>query len=57
MEAIAMDSTGMKEVYFDKYCKSCKHSSVAEDSNPCNECLSEPTLVYSHKPLRYEESR
>lgn len=52
-----MDSTGMKEVYFDKYCKSCKHSSVAEDSNPCNECLSEPARVYSHKPIRYEEGR
>ncbi len=52
-----MDSTGMKEVYFDKYCKSCKHSNVAEDANPCNECLSEPARVYSHKPIRYEEGR
>ena len=37
-----------KEVYFEQYCKSCKHSSNKEDEDPCNDCLNEPANVYSH---------
>lgn len=43
-----------KEVFFDKYCKSCKHSNTKEDKEPCNECLNEPVNLYSHKPVKYE---
>ena len=44
-----------KEVYFDKYCKTCKHSKKKEYDDPCDECLSEPVNTYSHKPTKYEE--
>lgn len=46
-----------KEVYFDRYCKSCKYVSLKDenDEEPCAECLSYPTNVYSHKPINYEE--
>ena len=51
-----MDSTeGMKEVYFDQYCETCKHADVGEDEEPCCDCLSESANQYSHKPVRWEE--
>lgn len=45
----------MKEVYFDKYCKTCKNKDVKEEDDPCHECLEEPANMDSHKPMRYEE--
>lgn len=50
-----MDSEGIKEVYFDKYCKSCEHSNKSEDESPCYECLDEAYNVNSHKPVKYME--
>lgn len=44
-----------KEVYFDKYCKRCRHEGLAETSETCDECLSYPTNVHSHKPVNWEE--
>jgi hypothetical protein len=44
-----------KEVLFSKYCRSCKHEKCKETDEPCNECLSEPTNLYSHKPINWEE--
>ena len=44
-----------KEVYFHEYCKKCKHEEVEDVKDPCNECLGEPTNLYSHKPIRFEE--
>ena len=32
-----------KEVYFDQYCKSCKHNGLKESKDPCNDCLAEPS--------------
>lgn len=32
-----------KEVYFDQYCKSCKHHGLEESKDPCNDCLTEPS--------------
>lgn len=49
-----MDSE-YKEVYFDKYCSTCKHKPVKDDEEPCDECLSEPINLYSHKPIKWEE--
>lgn len=46
----------LKEVYFDQYCKSCKHKDLAETDDPCCECLDEGSNVESHKPVRYEEA-
>lgn len=44
-----------KEVYFDQYCKTCEYSKTSESEDPCAECLSEPTNVNSHKPVKWEE--
>lgn len=46
---------GYKEVYFDDYCDSCKYANLDEDDTPCDECLSNPVNVYSHKPVKYKE--
>lgn len=46
---------GMKEVYFDQYCPTCKHVKMEEAESPCSECLSEPVNQYSHKPVKWEE--
>ena len=43
-----------KEVYFDQYCKSCKHHGLEESKDPCNDCLAEPSNTNSHKPMNYE---
>lgn len=43
-----------KEVYFDQYCKSCKHNGLKESKDPCNDCLAEPSNTNSHKPMNYE---
>lgn len=40
-----------KEVYFDQYCKSCKHHGLEESKDPCNDCLAEPGNTNSHKPM------
>lgn len=45
-----------KEVYFGEYCKTCKHKDLKESESPCSECLAEPTNLYSHKPVKYEEN-
>lgn len=44
-----------KEVYFDQYCKTCKHCDVKNVDEPCDSCLSEPTNLYSHKPVNWEK--
>ena len=46
---------GYKEVYFHAYCKNCKHyDKDNEHKTPCEECLSEPIKLYSHKPVKWE---
>lgn len=50
-----MEDEVYKEVYFDKYCGTCKNKDVKEIDDPCNDCLSEPTNLNSHKPVRWEE--
>lgn len=50
-----MDNDGMQEVYFDEYCEKCKHALVKDTDDPCNECLDEPTNLYSHKPVKWED--
>lgn len=46
-----------QEVYFDKYCDKCKYKDVDDTKGkaPCHECLSEPTNLYSHVPVRFKE--
>ena len=50
-----MDDQSYKEVYFHEYCKTCKHRSVKNNEEPCDECLSEPTNLNTHKPVNYEK--
>lgn len=50
-----MDYQAYKEVYFDKYCKTCKHKNVEETEEPCYECLGEPLNWNTHRPVKYEE--
>ena len=44
-----------QEVNFNTYCDLCKNKDVPETEEPCNECLSEPTNLYSTKPINFEE--
>lgn len=46
---------GYKIVYFDEYCKICKHKELDEKFDSCNECLSEPVNAGSHVPINWEE--
>lgn len=50
-----MDQQSYKEVYYHEYCKTCKHRTGVETEDPCNECLSEPINLNTHKPVNYEE--
>ncbi len=50
-----MDDRGYKEVYFHEYCKKCKYEKLKETEKPCDECISEPTNLHTHKPVKYEE--
>lgn len=52
-----MPNYDYKEVYFDQYCKTCKHKDVKDTKDPCNECLDEPVNLHSHKPVKYEEAK
>lgn len=44
-----------KEVYFNKFCRSCENFRKKEDEEPCNSCLAEPAKVDSHKPVNYKK--
>lgn len=44
-----------KEVYFDKYCKTCQHEKKSDQDDPCDLCVRTPVNLYSHKPINWEE--
>lgn len=44
-----------KEVYFDKYCNTCKYEKSPETDYPCDECLNNSENLYSHKPVKWKE--
>lgn len=44
-----------KIVFFDIYCKDCKHSEKNETEDPCNECVSYTVNINSHKPINFEK--
>jgi hypothetical protein len=52
-----MIDEGMKEVYFNQYCKSCKHFELPEHEEPCDSCLAQGANFQSHKPSNYEEAK
>lgn len=45
-----------KEVYFNKYCPKCENKNVSADdpNGPCWDCLAEPAVVDSHKPINFK---
>lgn len=49
-----MEADCYKEVYFDQYCNNCKYKDKLEKDDPCDECLTEPVNLYSHKPVKWE---
>ena len=50
-----MGDSELKEVRFDKYCKTCKHYILEEYKDPCNECLEIGMREGTEKPDRYVE--
>lgn len=48
-------NNNLKEVYFNEYCKKCKHELKKEYETPCDECLNNPVNTYSHKPVKWEK--
>lgn len=50
-----MNEDGYKEVYFHQYCAKCKHEKCSNNDEPCEECLSNPINLYTHKPVKFEE--
>lgn len=50
-------SNQYKIVEFHKFCETCKHKDVDEVKDPCCECLDNPAMVDSHKPMHYEEEK
>lgn len=42
------------EVFFGEYCKTCKYKNISEEDSPCAECIAEPVILYSHKPVKWE---
>lgn len=50
-----MEQAQNKIVDFYKYCKTCAFREVVESEEPCNECLTQPVNLYSHKPVKWKE--
>lgn len=50
-----MDTNVFKEVDFFKYCPSCQHRDTPDVEEPCNECLTNPSNINSHRPVNYKE--
>lgn len=44
-----------KEVYYDRYCSTCKYADLSEDAEPCDECLENFSNTDSHKPVCWKE--
>lgn len=48
------NNSKLKIVKYDVWCKTCKHCTDDETSEPCNECLTYPTNESSTKPIKYD---
>lgn len=46
-----------KEVYFVAWCDKCAHKDKPDYEDPCNECLAQPFMINTHKPLNYKEQK
>lgn len=50
-----MNDNEYKIVFFHEYCSTCKHCEELESDKPCNECMTNPVNLNSHKPVKWEE--
>lgn len=46
-----------KEVDFNTYCQKCINKSKKESDDICHECLNQPMMYCSSKPLNYKEDK
>ena len=46
-----------KIVDFCEYCGCCIHEKCDEHEDPCDECLSNPVNIWSHKPVKFIEKK
>lgn len=44
-----------KEVIFGDYCKKCVYKDLSDQEEPCFECIAEPTNLWTHRPIKFEE--
>ena len=44
-----------KEVRYDKYCPTCKYSSLKDTDEPCDSCIEQFHNDGTDKPIKYEE--
>ena len=47
----------LKEVRYDIYCKCCEYSNASASTDPCNDCLGQPSNGYSHVPVYFHKVR
>lgn len=43
------------EVEYDIYCPRCKHVTMGDEIDPCDDCLAHPFNTNSAKPVNFEE--
>ena len=46
-----------KEVDFNTYCQKCVNKNNEESDDVCHECLNQPMMYCSQKPLNYKEDK
>lgn len=44
----------VKEVFFDRWCPSCKHIDKSESEDPCWDCLEQGWNINSHRPIFWD---
>lgn len=44
-----------KLVNYDQYCERCVHRNTEDKDDPCDECLENPAMPDSHKPMHFKE--
>lgn len=45
-----------REVRYDIYCEQCKYKEEIDYESVCEECLDNPTNLYTDKPVKFEEA-
>lgn len=43
-----------KEADFHEYCPKCEYSDIPDVKDPCNDCLDNPCVMYSKKPVNFK---